>query len=119
MQYFGSTNSPAASPDADPDGDGQNNLAEFLSGSDPTNSVSALRIISLAPAGADMVITWQTAGGKTNAVQALTGNGYTNDLADISPAIFIAGSGGVVTNYTDAGGATNTPSRFYRIRLVP
>ncbi len=119
MQYFGSTNSPASDASADPDGDGQNNMAEFLSGSDPTNSASALRIISVTPQADNMVITWQTVGGKTNAVQGHTGIGYTNEMGDISPAIFITGSGDVLTNYTDPGGATNSPARFYRIRLVP
>jgi hypothetical protein len=119
IQYFGSTNNPAADAGADPDGDGQTNLAEFQSGTNPTNSVSALRIISVTRQASDMLITWQTAGGKTNAVQALTGNHYTNDLTDISPAIFISGSGEVTTNYADPGGATNAPARFYRVRLVP
>jgi hypothetical protein len=26
---------------------------------------------------------------------------------------------GSLTNYLDSGGATNTPSRYYRVRLVP
>ncbi len=119
MQYFGSTNSPAAAADADPDGDGMSNTNEFLAGSDPTNNLSALRILSVRAQGNDMVITWQTVGGKTNAVQAATVNVYTNDLADISSPLLIAGSGDVSTNYTDSGGATNVPARFYRVRLVP
>jgi hypothetical protein len=41
--------------------------------------------------------------------------GYTN----VSPNIALPGSGDVTTNWLDAGGATNSPSRFYKIRLVP
>ncbi len=124
-QYFNCTNCPAADPNADPDGDGQNNMAEFLSGTDPTNSASALRITSAVQQTTDVVITWTTAGGHTNAVQATAGDangGYTtNNFEDITvwPHIIIDGSGDATTNYVDGGGATNSPSRYYRIRLVP
>jgi hypothetical protein len=123
IDYFGSTTNPAAGPNFDADGDGQNNMAEFLSGSDPTNSLSALRIISTTRQTSDVTITWNTFGGRTNAVQAALGsaNGSyaTDSFSDISGSLIIPGSGDVTTNYTESGGATNTPSRYYRIRLVP
>ena len=121
VDYFNSTNSPAADPNADPDGDGQNNSAEFLSGTIPTNSASAFRIISTVRQATDVVITWATAGGRTNAVQAASSGGYTTNFVDITapPHLIVGGSGDSTTNYVDVGGATNTPSRFYRIRLVP
>jgi hypothetical protein len=115
--YFGSTNSASADANADPDGDGMNNQAEFLSGSNPTNSASALRILSVAQQGNEVVITWQATGGRTNAVQASAA--VDTNFADITGPIIIAGSGDVMTNYADAGGATNNPSHFYRVRLVP
>ncbi|MGA2137848.1 MAG: immunoglobulin domain-containing protein [Verrucomicrobiia bacterium] len=124
LSHFGCTNCAQADAAADPDGDGMNNLAEFLSGSDPNNSSSGLRIISVAPQNnGDMLITWSTVGGLTNAVQATAGDaggGYSTNFVDITtrPHIIVSGSGDVTTNYTDSGGATN-PSRFYRIRLVP
>lgn len=120
VDYFGSTNDLAADAAFDPDGDGQNNEAEFLSGTDPTNSVSALRIISTAQQSNDLVITWKTAGGRTNAVQAAadTGSGYTNNFSDVSGPIIIPGSGDATTNHVDFGGASDGPSRYYRIRLV-
>ena len=119
--YFGSTNNPAAAAAADPDGDGQSNLAEFLAGTDPTNSLSGLRILSIYPQSNDLVIVWATAGGRTNAVQASVGDssgGYSTNFTDVSGLISILGSGGTTTNYVDVGGATNTPSRYYRIRLA-
>jgi PKD repeat protein len=121
-QYFGSTTNPAAAANADPDGDGQNNLAEFLAGTNPTNSASGLHITSVVPSGSDVVITWSTAGGTTNVVQSTAGNGnggYSTNFADLSGPIVITGSGDVITNYTDTGGATNVPSRYYRVRLAP
>ncbi len=61
VKYFGSTTNPAAAASADPDGDGQNNLAEFLAGTNPTNSASGLRITSVTRQGSDMLVTWTTA----------------------------------------------------------
>jgi PKD repeat protein len=122
IQYFGSTNNPAAAPNADPDGDGQDNLAEFLAGTNPTNSASGLHITSVAASGSDVVITWSTAGGVTNVVQATAGDGnggYSTNFTDLSGPIAIIGSGDMTTNYTDVGGGTNVPARYYRVRLAP
>jgi autotransporter-associated beta strand protein len=107
---------------ADPDGDGMNNMAEFLAGTDPTSSASAFQITSLDRQGNNLVIAWKTAGPRTNAVQAApgTGNGSfaTNNFQDVGAWIILNNSGDTTTNFTEAGGATNTPSRYYRIRLV-
>ncbi|HXI82944.1 MAG TPA: pectinesterase family protein [Verrucomicrobiae bacterium] len=122
LSHFGCTNCPQAAASADPDGDGQNNLAEFLAGTDPNNSASGLHISSVARSGSDVVITWATAGGATNVVQATAGDGnggYTTNFSDLSGPIVITGSGDASTNYTDVGGGTNVPSRYYRVRLAP
>ncbi|HUI08405.1 MAG TPA: glycosyl hydrolase family 28 protein [Verrucomicrobiae bacterium] len=124
VQYFGSTTNPAAGGDVDADGDGISNTNEFLAGTNPTNSRSGLRIISAVRQGANVVITWSTAGGRTNVVQAAAGgvNGSysTNNFLDIAGSTtIIPGSGDATTNYIDVAGATNAPTRFYRIRLTP
>jgi PKD repeat protein len=122
IQYFGSTTNPAAASGADPDGDGQNNLAEFLANTDPTNSASGLRITSITAQGNDVRVTWATAGGGTDVVQATAGlpdGSYSTNFLDLSPLIIIPGSGNAITNYLDSGGATNVPVRYYRVRLVP
>ena len=119
IQYFGTTNSPAGA-NSDPDGDGQNNLAEFLTGTDPTNSTSSFRVISVTETGNSLRVTWMMGSGRTNALQATAGDGSggynTNGFADI---FTITNTVGPVTNYLDDGGATNIPARFYRVRLVP
>jgi len=121
IQYFGSTNNPAADPNADPDGDGQNNLAEFLAGTDPTNGTSALQITSVVVTGSDVVIDWTAGLGTTNVVQSnggLPDGSYTTNFSDLSTLIILPpGSGVTTTNYTDPSGATNVPARYYRIRL--
>jgi beta-glucosidase len=56
MQYFGCTNCPQAAATADPDGDGQHNLMEFLAGFDPTNGISCWHIQG-SPANGDWPLT--------------------------------------------------------------
>ncbi len=120
VQYFGSTTNPAAAANAAaPDGDGFTNLQDYLAGTDPTNSASALHITSIAPQGSDLLITWAMGSGKTNALQLSLGDGngnYSNNFTDLFTVTNTVGS---VTNYLDAGAMTNTPPRFYRVRLVP
>jgi len=112
LAYFGCWACPQADPAADPDGDGTSNTNEFLAGTSPTDGSSAFWILSITPTGADVVLSWQSAPGKTNYLQAGALTNYTD----------IAGPIGITvtpTNATDYGGATNSGSRFYRIRLVP
>jgi hypothetical protein len=121
-QYFppgngSTTNNPGSCAICDPDGDGLSNLQEFLTGTNPTNSASAFRIISVARTGSNIRVTWQCGASRTNIVQStatLTGS-YTN----LSSNIVVTGSGDVVTNYLDVGVATNQPTRYYRVHLVP
>jgi PKD repeat protein/endonuclease/exonuclease/phosphatase family metal-dependent hydrolase len=120
IQYFGSTTNPAAAAGVDADGDGLNNLAEFLAGTDPTNSASAFRITSITTQGTDVLVSWTMGAGKTNALQVTNGNpggGYaTNGFADI---FGVTNTVGTTTNYLDVGGAISVPARYYRVRLVP
>jgi hypothetical protein len=110
--YFGSTNNPSGAPAADPDGDGQNNMSEFLSGTNPTNAASLFRISSVAVEGNNIRITWTEGAGRWNALQrsASISSGFTDLFT-----IFTLGSG---TNYLDAGAITNRTSSFYRVRLI-
>ena len=132
IQYFGSTTNGAAAAGADPDGDGQDNMAEFSSNTNPTNSASALQITAITREGNNIRLTWTTAGGKTNVVQGGIGQfdgfgqpvnpSYTNEFFDISDPIAIPGNGDAVTNWVDdgtwLGEYTNWPARYYRIWLV-
>jgi T5SS/PEP-CTERM-associated repeat protein len=101
-----------------PDGDGMNNLQEYLAGTDPTNSASAFLITSIVRTNNDLLITWTTAPGKTNALErtsSATGAYTTNNSAHI----FTVTTTGATTNYLDVGGAIKSAARYYRVRLVP
>jgi hypothetical protein len=130
FNYFGSTNSAASQPGADPDGDGMINTNEFLAGFNPTNNAASLRIISIANQGSDVKVTFLGANGdssgspgpKTNVLEFTAGVGgsYSNNFASTGQSVILSGGtgSGVVTNMVDPGGATNVPSRYYRVRVL-
>jgi hypothetical protein len=97
----------------DPDGDGCNNLCEYLAGGNPVADIKAI-----TKEGINIRVRWQAAATKTNALQRSPGvNGsYSNNFADI---FTVTNNIGSVTNYLDNGAATNKPALYYRIRLVP
>ena len=137
LRYFGSTNNnPNTAPGGDFTGTGMSNTNKFLAGLNPTNPAAYLHIISIANTnstdisviylGANGDSTWSPGiAARTNVLEftAGTGNGdySTNFVSANVTNILSGGTGtGTVTNLVDAGGATNTPSRYYRVRvLVP
>jgi hypothetical protein len=95
----------------DPDGDGFTTLQEWIAGTDPTNSLSALKMISSASGVPGVSVAWQSVGGVTYFLQR-----STNLLA--SP-IFSSLKSNIVgqvnaTTYTDTT-ATNDGPYFYRV----
>jgi len=119
-QYFGCTNAnAAAAPTADPDGDGQDNQTEFLAGTDPTSAASAFRLTSARAEGPNLRLNWTCGPGRTNLLQTTTN--LTGPWTDLAPPIILANdyAGDIATNYLHLGALTQTPSRYYRIRLVP
>jgi hypothetical protein len=96
---------------ADPDGDGLNNWQEWRAGTDPTNALSVLKVLSLINAGSGITVRWQSVGGVTYYLQRGT------NLA-VQPAFpwvrsNILGVTGV-TSYNDTGAAGPGPF-FYRV----
>lgn len=137
LQYFGSTNAnPNTAPGADYTGTGMSNTNKFLAGFNPTNPAAYLHIISVATTnstdinviylGANGDNTWSPGiASRTNVLEFTAGDAsgdYTNTFTSAGQTNVLGGGNGtgIVTNMIDAGGATNTPSRFYRVRvLVP
>jgi uncharacterized repeat protein (TIGR03803 family) len=86
----------------------------------PPPTPSDFLITDIARQGNDVLITWTSGMGSTNILQVTPGEAdgsySTNNYVDLSSNIILTGT---TTNYLDVGGATNTPSRFYRVLLVP
>jgi ELWxxDGT repeat protein len=74
----------------------------------------AIQFRSIQVEGADLRLTWTTAGGAINFVQA--SEFVEGPYNDISGPITVGGSGEVTAEYVDAGAASNSANQFYRIR---
>lgn len=112
-QYFGDINSPNARPDADPDGDGMNNLAEYIAATDPTDPVSCLKIDSIQYYLNQNHLTWRSVYGMTYQLRGLDQVNGTNWFNVGSPVT----ANGDTSTLADPLGSTTR--RFYRILLVP
>lgn len=109
IQYFGSIDSPQAAPGADPDGDGVNNLQEYLAGTDPTNPQSYFKIDAVVIYQGRTVIRFNAVSGKTYTLLFGTAPvGTWTRLADVPAQL----SSGVVT-VTDP--SPTSTARFYRL----
>lgn len=63
LQYFGQLT--GTDPNADPDHDGMNNLAEWIAGTNPTNAASVLRLTLVSAINAsNIVVNWSSVAGK-------------------------------------------------------
>ncbi len=106
------TNALAVGPDADPDGDGMSNMAEFLAGTSPTDGKSALRIRACeAPGGAAITVRWASTSNRIYAVER-----ETDAAAGFQPLA----SGIQATPPENAHTDSTAPGRaFYRVRIDP
>jgi subtilisin family serine protease len=113
LQYF--THLTGTDPNADPDGDGANNLAEFLAGTTPTSFASALRLTALRGPGANQVtLQWPSVAGRYYRLLRAT-----NLSGGFNPILQTNLSAAPPVNT-----ATDTPpvsavSTFYRLQLEP
>ena len=110
LANFGTiANTGNAADSADPDGDGWTNAQEYISGTNPNNWSSVLKISQMVKSGNDMLLSFPTVSGKTYRVErsdTLQGP-WTTVQSNI------AGTGGTV-QITDTNGAAQ-PKRFYHV----
>lgn len=104
-------------PGDNADGDPASNLQEFLTGTNPTNSTSYLRLTSSQIQPNGVRLAWTTVGGRRYVVQ--TNAGLDTAFVDFSPVITMPGITEATTSYLDTTGTTNRPLRLYRIRVLP
>src|SRR5258707_11371983 len=68
----------------DADGDGMNNYQEWRAGTNPTNATSCLRLLSAAPNGTDVTITWQSVLGVSYTLQRASNLGSPSSFLSIA-----------------------------------
>ncbi|HVU26261.1 MAG TPA: right-handed parallel beta-helix repeat-containing protein [Verrucomicrobiae bacterium] len=98
---------------ADSDGDGMNNWQEWRSGTNPTNSLSLLKMYSLPATNnlSGITVSWQSVGNVTYFLQSSTNLAVQPPFSTIQSNII--GQDGVTT-YVDSS-ATNDVPYFYRV----
>lgn len=118
-------------PNGDDDGDGQNNLAEYLANTNPTNAASVLRFMFAGVRSNGVVdLAWPSVGGTRYRIQynnARPPTGITGVIYDIVRPFAVeldSGPYGVThtqtftDDFTLTGPATNG-ARYYRIKVIP
>ena len=106
--YFGGNTNLWPSATADPDGDGANNLQEFMTWTDPTNAASVL-IVKLSNSPQGMFLSWPTQPGLTYQVQMKTS--LTAAWSNLGAPRFAAGVGDSIF----VGG---TSAAYYRVVVL-
>jgi hypothetical protein len=95
----------------DPDGDGLNNWQEWRCQTDPTNALSALRLLPPATDGANVIVTWQSVPSVSYFLER------SANLA-ASPAFFLLATNvfapSDTTTFTDTNAVASGPF-FYRV----
>lgn len=102
-------------PDMDSDGDGIDNRAEYLCGTDPTNSLSVLKFLGASlDAEGTMELEWTASSGRGYQVLCVTSLVDAAAVATNGP--WEASPEQTTMTWSDLG-ASGQPARFYRIRL--
>jgi len=113
LTNFGiTTNTGTAADTADPDHDGQNNLAEFAAGTNPNNPADVLKVLTTQRSGSGFVLTATGKAGRTYALQRST-NLATGTWATVATLAPLAADGPVTL--TDH--AAPADKAFYRIQV--
>ena len=111
--YFSPFTSPAAAPQADPDQDGMSNSAEYIAGTNPTNSISRLAIESVTQTVNGATIRCRTVPGKRYQLYSrpVVASGAWQPVG--TPII----ASGNATQWFDPAGTGG--ARYYRVGVMP
>jgi hypothetical protein len=109
LQYFGHLT--GTDPNADPDHDGMNNLAEWIAGTNPTNAASCLRAAVVSATNSNgVVVSWSSVAGKTYWLERSTN--LETGFSTISTNIAATAPTNILTDTAILPGNT---TRFYRV----
>jgi hypothetical protein len=110
--YFPVFTAADAAPTADPDGDGMNNLAEYIAGTNPTNAASVFKLLSPTNSHSGAAVRWLSVAGKNYQVfsrtNLLSGSWQSNGTA--------VAATGTNAQYLDPTGTNGI--RFYRVQVL-
>jgi hypothetical protein len=103
-----------AAPAADPDGDGMNNLSEYIAGTIPTNAISVFKLLTLTNSRtAGTTIRWLSVSNKVYQVSSRT-NLVLGAWQNLASTVTATG-----TNALQLDGAGTNGIRFYRVQVLP
>lgn len=101
-------------PTADPDRDGMKTIDEWIAGTDPSNAVSCLRLMSTGPADENgFTVSWQSVPGKAYRLDRAT-NLVTGFNSVVRTTIVATAA---VTSVTDTNGGGQ--ACYYKVSLEP
>ena len=113
LQRYG-LSADTSSDNSDPDGDGLTNWQEWRAGTDPTNGLSVLRLLSATGAAPGVAVTWQSVSGKTYVVERASYLGAQPDFLPLATNI-VGQANTNATTYTDTNISAFSLDLFYRV----
>lgn len=116
--FFPGHPTPQSGQAYDADGDGQDNYSEYLAGTNPTQSSSVMRILTMTRAsdGTNVTLNWASDTGKKHQIESsATAGDATDPWSPLGSEFTATGSSSSLT----VTASPAEPRCFFRVRVVP